>query len=137
VASIIREFLIEQDPAQVWDAVRDFDAVAQRLAPGFVVRCEPEPGARQLTFANGVVAREVLLGIDETTRRIAYSVVGGRAAHHHASAQVFASDHGGTRFVWITDVLPDELAPAIAAMMDQGVLAMQTALGRVVRHSGT
>ncbi|HWA78131.1 MAG TPA: SRPBCC family protein [Polyangiaceae bacterium] len=128
MASIIREFTIESEVSRVWDALRDFDHVHERVAPGFVVQCEPESGARRLTFANGLVAREALVGIDEEARRVAYSVVGGQASHHNASAQVFDLGHGRTRFVWITDVLPDEHARPIAAMMDQGVLVMQKAL---------
>lgn len=128
MASIIREFTVEAEVSRVWDALRDFDHVEKRVAPGFVVKCEPEAGARRLTFANGMVAREVLVGIDDEARRIAYSVAGGSATHHNASAQAFDLGHGRTRFVWITDVLPDEHAKPIAAMMDQGVLVMQKAL---------
>jgi hypothetical protein len=43
---------------------------------------------------------------------------------------VFAESDGRTRFVWITDVLPNEIAPYIDAQMDQGALAMQKALAR-------
>ncbi len=32
------------------------------------------------------------------------------AEHHHASAQVLPAGEGRSRFVWITDVLPDDLA---------------------------
>jgi len=31
--------------------------------------------------------------------------------------------------IWITDVLPHEIAPYISAQMEQGALAVQTALG--------
>jgi carbon monoxide dehydrogenase subunit G len=128
MASIIREFQVEAPVSAVWDALRDFHAVARRLAPGFVTECRPEPGARVLTFANGFVAREVLVGMDDTARRVAYTVTGGTAQHHHASAQVFEAAGNSTRFVWITDVLPDALAEQIQGMMDQGVLAMKRAL---------
>jgi hypothetical protein len=128
MATIIREFTVESDVSRVWDALRDFDHVDTRVAPGFVVDCQPEAGARRLTFANGMVAREVLVGIDDDAHRVAYSVAGGSASHHNASAQVFDLGHGRTRFVWITDVLPDEHAKPIAAMMDQGALVMQKAL---------
>jgi hypothetical protein len=35
--------------------------------------------------------------------------------------QVFAEEPGRSRFVWIHDVLPDELAPQLAAAMEQGL----------------
>ena len=81
-----------------------------------------------MSFANGMVARELLVGIDEPNRRLAYTITGGKASHHHASAQVFAHGEGRSRFVWITDVLPDELAAYIAPMMDQGGAAMKKTL---------
>ena len=129
MATVYKEFVVEAGAAQVWDALRDFNAVHTRLAPGFLTACTIDAeGARILTFANGLVAREVLVGIDEAHRRLAYTVTGGNATHHHATAQVFEEGEGRSRFVWITDVLPDEHARPIAAMMDQGVLVMQKAL---------
>ena len=49
--------------------------------------------------------------------------------------QVLAADesedhgHTGSRLIWITDVVPDELAWPIADLMDQGAEAMQRTLG--------
>ena len=34
----------------------------------------------------------------------------------------------GTRFVWTTDVLPDDLAPTIAGLMDTGIAAIRLTL---------
>ena len=129
MATIYKEFIVEADAAQVWDALRDFGAVHTRLAPGFLTDCKLDgQGGRIVSFANGLVARELLVGIDEQSRRLAYTVTGGKASHHHASAQVFAEGEGRSRFVWITDVLPDELAAYIAPMMDQGGAAMKKTL---------
>src|SRR5215207_2909648 len=110
MASIIREFVIDADPTDVWEALRDFGAVHERLVPGFVVACDlDKPDSREVTFFNGAIAREVLVGIDEDARRLAYSVVEGPlgSTHHNASAQVGANGGDGSRFIWITDVLPD------------------------------
>jgi len=129
VASIHKEVLIDADPAKVWDAVRDVGAIHQRLAPGFVtdVQMEDGGGARVVTFGNGLVARELIVDVDDNTRRLAWSVVGGRMTHHNASAQVFA-ENGGTRFVWIADLLPHEMAPAITQMIEQGLAVIQRTL---------
>jgi len=131
MASIRREVVLDAPPEVVWDAVRDIGALHTRLAPGFVVATELEPGgaARVVTFGNGMTARELVVDVDDTTRRLAWSVVGGRMTHHNASVQVFA-DGGGTRFVWIADLLPHELAPAIATMIDQGMTAIGAKFGR-------
>jgi len=129
MATICKEFIVEADAAQVWDALRDFNAVHVRLAPGFLTGCTIDAeGARVLTFANGLVAREVLVGIDDTHRRLAYTVAGSKASHHHASAQVFAEGPARCRFVWITDVLPDAMAAYIEPMMVQGAAAMKATL---------
>ena len=124
MASVHREIVIERPPAEVWDALADVGALHTRLAPGFVTDCRLEPGARVVTFANGMVARELIVDVDAERRRVAWSAVGGRLSHHNASAQVFA-EGDATRFVWIADFLPDEHAPAIAAMIDQGMAAMK------------
>jgi hypothetical protein len=74
-----------------------------------------------------VVARELIVTVDDEARRLVWSVVGGRMTHHNASAQVLPAGDG-TRFVWIADLLPDTVAPAIAAMMDAGLSAIKRTL---------
>ena len=130
MASIHKETLIECDPATVWDAVRDVGAVHTRVAPGFLTGCRMEeaPLARVVTFANGMVARELIVDVDDAARRLAWSVVGGRLSHHNASMQVLASGEGHTRVVWVADLLPNELAGAIAGMIEQGLAAMKRTL---------
>ena len=127
MATIIKEFLVAARPEKVWDALRDFHAVHERVAPGFVTAATPDGDDRILTFANGLVARERLLGHDEATRRIAYTIVEGRFGYHHASAQVFPHDQG-SRIVWITDILPDTLADSVGTMMQHGAEAMARTL---------
>jgi carbon monoxide dehydrogenase subunit G len=127
VATIIKEFLVAAKPERVWDALRDFHAVHQRVAPGFLTGATRDGDDRILTFFNGFVARERLLGRDEATRRIAYTIVEGRFAYHHASAQVFPHDEG-SRIVWIADILPDTLADSLRTMMEHGAEAMARTL---------
>ena len=127
MASIHREILIEARPDVVWSALRDVGAIHQRLAPGFVTDVRLGEGARTVTFGNGMVARELIVDIDDNARRLVWAVVGGRMTHHNASAQVFEHE-GGSRFVWIADLLPHELAPAIASMMEQGLSVIKRTL---------
>jgi hypothetical protein len=70
VASIRRELVLEVRPIDVWAAVRDVGALHERLVPGFVV----ENGARIVTFANGLVARELIVDIDDDARRLVWAV---------------------------------------------------------------
>jgi carbon monoxide dehydrogenase subunit G len=127
--SIRREIVVDQDPAVVWDAVRDFGAVHKRLVPGFVTETKLEPDARVVTFANGSVARELLVDIDDESRRLVYAVVGGRVRTHSASVQVL-TEGTGARIIWITDVLPNELAAYIASQMDEAAKVMKKTLDR-------
>ena len=128
MASVHREIVVERSAADVWDALADVGALHTRLVRGFVTDCRLEPGARVVTFANGLVARELIVSVDAERRRVAWSVVGGRLSHHNASAQAFAEGDGACRIVWIADFLPDEHAPAIAGMIEQGLQAMQRTL---------
>ena len=117
-------------PDHVWDALRDFGALHTRLVPGFVTDTKLDGDARIVTFANGTVAREILVDCDDAKRRLVYAIVSERIKQHSASAQVFAESDGRTRFVWIADVLPNEIAPYMDAQMDLGLHAMQKSLGR-------
>jgi carbon monoxide dehydrogenase subunit G len=128
VASIRLEVRIQAHPETVWDALRDVGALHRRLAPGFVTDVRLEEGARVVTFGNGLVARELIVDVDDAARRLAWAVVGGRMTHHNASAQVFPDGEGHSRFVWIADLLPHEVAPGVAAMMEQGLAVIKRTL---------
>ena len=130
MASIRREMQIEVCPEDAWEALRDVGAIHRRLAAGFVTDVRLEDGARIVTFGNGMVVRELILSVDDEARRVAWSAVGTRMSHHNASAQVFAEGDGRCRFVWIADLLPDEVEPVIAGMIDQGMAAIKQTLER-------
>lgn len=127
MASIRKEILIDASPDDVWAAVRDWGALHERLVPGFVVDTHIDGDDRIVTFFNGAVVRELLVDLDEEARRLAWSVVDGPYTHHNASTQVF-SDEGGTRFVWIADLLPHELAERTDALMEQGTSVVKKTL---------
>ncbi len=121
MASIRKEVLIQASPEQVWDALRDVGALHTRLVPGFVINTQMEDGARIVTFANGMTAREVIVDVDDSARRLVWAIVGGQFQHHNGVAQVFADDKGGTRFVWSADLLPNDIADGVSMMMGQGI----------------
>ena len=130
MASLHKDIAIDAHPDHVWDAVRDFGAVHQRLVPGFVLETHLDGDARIVTFANGAVARELLVDCDDARRRLVYAVVSERVKQHSASVQVIADGATRSRLVWTVDVLPNEIAPYMNAQMDQAALAMQKALDR-------
>jgi hypothetical protein len=96
-----------------------------RLVPGFVVDTRMDGDARIVTFGNGMVAREEIVSVDEPTRRVAWAIVGQQFRHYNAAAQVFDNDHGGTRFLWTTDLLPNELASNVSTMMEAGIAVIK------------
>lgn len=129
MASVHRAILIEAGPQHVWSAVR---AVGQehRLFAGVVVDSHRDGDHRVVTFASGAVVRELIVTVDDDRRRLVYAVVESPfdAVHHQASLQVAPVGDGRTRLVWITDVVPDELAAPIGAVMDLGVDALRRTL---------
>ncbi|HSW27811.1 MAG TPA: SRPBCC family protein [Burkholderiaceae bacterium] len=129
MASIRREVNVSVAADDAWDAIRDVGALHTRLVKGFVTDCRMDGSdARVVTFANGIVARELIVDVNEQDRRVAWSAVGGRLSHHNASVQVFTDGEGRCRLVWIADLLPHDMAPAIATMIDHGMSAMRRTL---------
>jgi len=130
MASIRKEILVGAHPEAVWGAVRDVGAVHTRLAPGFVVDTRLEDGARVVTFANGLVVRELIVDVDDAGRRLVWSAAGGRLSHHNGALQVFPDGQGRSRLVWTADLLPNEMAKDIDALMEAGSGAMKKTLER-------
>jgi carbon monoxide dehydrogenase subunit G len=127
MASIRKEIVTAAQPATVWDAIRDVGALHTRLVPGFVVDTRVEPGARVVTFGNGMVVKEPIVTVDDEGRRLVWTAEGSAFRHYNASVQVF-SEAPGSRVVWIADFLPHEAASVVGPMMEQGMAAMKQAL---------
>ncbi|PRY37950.1 hypothetical protein CLV43_109170 [Umezawaea tangerina] len=106
----------------------------ERLIPSYVADTRIDGVHRYLTMADGWVVHEVIVGIDDETKRLAYAVVEGsrpELAHHHASFQVFADGPDRSRVVWTTDLLPDEHAPQVRLRVERGSEVMARALARI------
>ena len=87
MASIRREVSVAVGAEVAWDAVRDVGALPTRLVKGFVTDCRLDGDARIVTFANGMVARELIVDLDDAQRRLVWAAVGGRLTHHNASCR--------------------------------------------------
>ncbi len=120
--SIRKEIQIDAPPEKVWDALCDFGALHTRLVPGFVTDCRMDGEDRLVTFASGAVMREVLIDLDDEAKRLVWSIVDGPYSHHNGAAQVLP-EGDGTRFVWVSDLLPDDeqLVRLTAESMQAGV----------------
>lgn len=54
------------------------------------------------------------------------------STHHNASAQIVPAGPEQCRIVWITDVLPDQIAERTAGLMEAGLKAMKSTLDGAV-----
>jgi hypothetical protein len=131
MASIRKEIQTKANPDQAWAALRDVGALHTRLVPGFVVDTRLEAGERIVTFGNGMVIREPIIDINDDTRRVAWSAIGGALTHYNASAQVFVNADQQTSIVWIADLLPNDATGHIGSMMEQGMAVMKATLDRL------
>jgi Polyketide cyclase / dehydrase and lipid transport len=135
MASIRKQVLIEASPDDVWAALRDWGAPHERLVPGFVVDTRLDGQDRVVTFFNGSVARELFVDRDDEQRRLVWSVVGEPFTHHNASAQVYAEGERRTRFVWIADLLPHDLADHVDGLMERGTSVVKRTLEQAPARS--
>ena len=130
MASIHRQFAVAVSADVAWDAIRDVGAVHTRLAREYVVDTKLDGDSRVVTFANGMVARERIVDIDNDRRRLAYAVIDSGLTHHNASFEVIPDGDQKSRIIWITDLLPDSMADQITAMVDGGCEAIEKTLSR-------
>lgn len=128
MATVRREIVTTASPERVWKIIREVDALHSKLVPGFVKDTKLEGPVRIVTFGNGLVAREPIVTIDEQHRRLVWTSVGGRLSHYNSSLQVFAGEKGGSKVVWLADLLPDELEAFVQSMIDEGARTMKRTL---------
>jgi Polyketide cyclase / dehydrase and lipid transport len=110
MATVRREIAVDVPIDEVWDAVRDYGALHERVASGYAIATRLEGEDRLVTFVNGAVFRERLISSDDSRRRLAWTIVDGPWTHHNGSVELFVESEGRTRFVWTTDILPHETA---------------------------
>jgi hypothetical protein len=127
MASIHNDVPLNAPARDVWDAVRDFGALHRRLVPGFVTACTLDGDARIVTFANGSVAREVLVDCNDARQRLVYAIANERLKHYSASVQVIADCDGKSRLLWTIDMLPNELAAYVQEQTRDAVIALHKA----------
>lgn len=127
MASIRKEIRLEVTVDRVWDALRDVGALHTRLCPGFVTDTRLEGHTRVVTFGNGMTAREDIISVDDSRKRVAWAIVGQQFHHYQGAAQV-EPDGDGSRFIWCSDLLPDELAGNVDQMMTTGLAIIRKTL---------
>ena len=125
MASIHKEITVEVAPETAWSALRRVEDAHELFTP-VLVDGQLAGDTRTVRFANGMVVRERILDVDENRRRVAYTVLDGPGiVYHHASMQIENAGPGRSRFVWITDFLPEEVGPNLAPLIEQGAAALK------------
>jgi len=128
MATVRSEIKTRARPSDVWSAIRDVGALHTRLVPGFVTDAKLEPGARIVTFVNGMVLREPIVTLDDEARRLVWTHDGGRASHYNGALQVSELTDGMTSVVWTADFLPDDISDFMSQAIKAGMAAMQRTL---------
>lgn len=129
MSTLHKEVRVNISANEAWSAVRDIGALHTRLVPGFVVDTQVEGSVRTVKFGNGTVLREPIISIDDTRRRLAWTAEGGQLHHYNAVMEVIP-DGEGCRVLWTSDLLPDESAPSVAAMQEQGLATLKATMER-------
>jgi hypothetical protein len=73
------------------------------------------------------VVRELLVDLDDDSRRLVWSVADGPFSHHNAPRRSSPSGER-TRFVWIADLLPHDLAGRARELMEHGTAVIKKTL---------
>jgi hypothetical protein len=113
---------------EVWDAVRDFGALHERLAAGFATATRVEGDDRVVSFFNGAVYRERMISSDDDGLRLAWTIVDGPWTHHSGSLELVADSEYRTSLVWTTDILPQDATDATATMINHACGLMKLTL---------
>lgn len=118
MATVNLEAQINATPGHVYEQLKDMrwpEALTNLITAVEVTAAN----TRECAIDGGGFLKETIIALDDETRRIAYTITESPFAMSHHSASLHAiSDGDGTRLVWTTDVLPDEvgdtLGPALA-----------------------
>jgi hypothetical protein len=116
---------IRRPAAETWTLLRCPGNAAALFAP-VLTDCSLDGDIRTVTFANGKVLRERIVDVDDERYRLCYTVLGDMFEHHSASMQIVPVDDRACRFVWISDILPDDRAALVGPLMEQGTRALVT-----------
>jgi hypothetical protein len=128
MASITKRIALTVDADAAWEAVRDVGH-PDLLFAGVLTDAHLDGDLRVVTFASGTVVSERIIDIDDDARRFVYAVVDGPFVHHQASFTVSAEADGTSTLTWVTDLLPDNVAPMVEGLMEQGAAAAVATLG--------
>jgi carbon monoxide dehydrogenase subunit G len=123
MASIYSEKTVRVPADKAWAALSDVGN-PHRLFAGVLTDAKFDGKVRTVTFANGIVAQERIVDVDPRRRRVAYTVLGDMFEHHSASMEIVPDGPDRCRFIWTTDLLPDDRVQMAGPLVEQGSQAM-------------
>ncbi len=133
MASIRKEAVVQVPSFELWASLRDVANVVD-LFPGILTASElASKDERVVTFSNGLVIRERIVDVDESSRRVVYSALGEGFTHHNASMQVIPLTAEASRFTWITDFLPHDAFSFFEPFIEEGLRCFEQRWKQEVR----
>lgn len=118
MATIYKKLELALDAETLWKRVADVGGISELLDG--ISHSAVDGNTRSCTLANGAQLTEQIISVDQTRRRVAYTITAGPLpfTFHAASMAVEAGGEGRSALTWITDVAPDELAGPLGQMID-------------------
>lgn len=127
MANITKTTYLSTDSDKVWEVLRDPSRANELVT--FLGEVTVDGNKRVCALGDDTL-EELIVDIDDATRRIAYSIRRGPFEFEHHSAAMQAVPEGeGTRFVWTTDFLPDEMRPAVDEVLTTALASIDEAFG--------
>jgi mxaD protein len=124
MASGKAEVSINRSPDDVWKVVREFGTLDEWM-PG-IDKCSLDGDVRTLDTM-GIQIKEQLRNLDDTGRRVTYSVIEspmGNLQSHEATIAV-DPEGSGSHLTWSVDVTPDELLGIFLPVYEGSVVALK------------
>jgi carbon monoxide dehydrogenase subunit G len=121
------EVSIDRSPDDVWKFVREFGGLDTWM-PG-VETCVVDGEVRTIGLM-GIEIKEQLRGIDDTARRISYSVVESPMSNMESHLATIAVDPegSGSHVTWSVEVAPDELLGLFVPVYEGSVVELKKKL---------
>ena len=118
MATIYREYPIDSTVDAAWAKLADVGNVHQMLS--ILTDTTIDGDKRMCAMVGGGRIEELILSIDDDRHRVAYSVLSapGVDLEFHAASMSLQADGDAARFIWTTDLKPDEAADQIAGLID-------------------
>ena len=127
MATIYRETEINVSVGKLWEAISDVDNVDKLLS--YLESAEMDGDFRTYAMDCGGQLRELIVTIDQESRRVAYFIVEGPFGfEHHSSSWRAIADGAKDTFIWETDVMSDSIIEILEPVIDQSIDDIRTAI---------